>query len=330
MKKKRILLVEDDPSQAQLLSRWLEVDGDFEVMVAHDGLSGFELAPSQRWDLIISDVLMPRMNGFDFVRHCKMSFPRTPVLLITSQEKMETAIKAIQNKADDLMVKPIRRQDILLRAQDLIAKSEYENSRHRLNVLAIGAHPDDVEIGCGGVLARHFENGDNVNILTLSDGKVGGPTEERRRESETAARMINADLHWGGLHDTEITDGQETIKAIETAIDLTKPTIVYTHTKQDSHQDHRNTFSATIVAARKVQNLYCYQSPSTTIDFRPSSFSDISDFVTAKLELISAYASQTSKCSYLAPEVIESTARYWGRFAGYKRVEPFEVIRESN
>lgn len=75
MKKKRILLVEDDPSQAQLLSRWLEVDGDFEVMVAHDGLSGFELAPSQRWDLIISDVLMPRMNGFDFVRHCKMSFP---------------------------------------------------------------------------------------------------------------------------------------------------------------------------------------------------------------------------------------------------------------
>lgn len=329
MRNKRVLLVEDDNNQAQLLSRWLEVEGSFEVFIATDGISGFELAPTQRWDLIISDINMPRMNGFDFIKHCKNALPNTPVLLITSQESMETAIKAIQNKADDLMLKPISRTDIVRKAEAMIEKSEYENSRNRLNVLAVGAHPDDVEIGCGGVLARHLEKGDKVHILTLSDGQIGGDTSLRRKESENAAEMLDAKLFWGNLQDTQITDGRETISAIENVINQIKPTVVYTHTQKDAHQDHRNTFNAALVATRKVQNIYCYQSPSTTIDFRPTSFSDISDFIDKKLELISAYNTQTSKCTYLAPELIESTARYWGRFAGFKKVEPFEVIRES-
>lgn len=326
---KKILLVEDDKNQAQLLARWLENDGGFEVTIATDGVNGFETVPTQNWDLIISDINMPRMSGFDFINHCKAALPTTPVLLITSQESVETAIKAIQNKADDLLLKPICRLDIVEKAQKLIEQSELENSKNRLNVLAIGAHPDDIEIGCGGVLAKHKQDDDNVTILTLSDGQVGGETSLRRSESEKAADKLNAQLLWGNLRDTQISDGRETISAIESAINQVKPNVVYTHTQKDSHQDHRNSFNATLVAARKVQNLYCYQSPSTTIDFRPTSFADISEFMDEKLDLVSAYETQTSKCAYLEPKLLESTAVYWGRFAGYSKVEPFEVIRES-
>jgi LmbE family N-acetylglucosaminyl deacetylase/ActR/RegA family two-component response regulator len=329
MKNKKVLLVEDDSNQAKLLSRWLIKDGNFEVKIAGDGVSGFEFVSNEHWDLIISDVNMPRMNGLDFIKHCKSALPKTPVLLITSESSMETAIKAIQNKADDLMIKPINRNEIVEKSRSLIENREAESSGIGTNVLAIGAHPDDVEIGCGGVLAKHRKNGDRVHILTLSDGKQGGETHLRRAESENAAKMIDAELFWGGLHDTQIQDGQDTISAIENIINQVNPTVVYTHTQKDSHQDHRNTFNAALVAARKVNNLYCYQSPSTTIDFRPSSFTDISNFLPKKIELISAYQTQITKCSYLASDLIEATARYWGRFAGNGRVEPFEVIRES-
>lgn len=326
---KKILLVEDDENQSRLITRWLQKEGDFDVSVAADGLAGFEMIANQHWDLVISDVNMPRMNGLDFIKQCKSVLPKTPVLLITSENCMQTAIKAIQNKADDLLLKPINRKEITEKAISLIEKNEQEISLTSVNVLAIGAHPDDVEIGCGGVLSKHKSKGDRIHILTLSDGKQGGETDLRRVESEKAAEMIDAQLFWGGLHDTQISDGQDTISAIENVINQIKPMVVYTHTQKDSHQDHRNTFNAALVAARKVNNLYCYQSPSTTIDFRPTSFTDISDFLPKKLELISAYQTQTAKCGYLASDLIEATARYWGRFAGNGKVEPFEVIRES-
>ncbi|MFV0387973.1 MAG: response regulator [Pyrinomonadaceae bacterium] len=326
---KRILIVEDDLSQAQLLARWLEADGDYKVDIAENGLKGFEIVKKSPWDLIISDVYMPQMDGLDFVKFVKMTVPETPALLITSEESMEMAIKALQHKADDLLTKPISRTAIVDKVAEMIERSEYDVSRKRINILAIGAHPDDVEIGCGGVLARHSRKGDNITILTLSDGEIGGDTNERRKESQAAAEDIRATLVWGNLKDTQITDSRGTISIIEEAIQQAKPQIIYTHSANDAHQDHRNAFSASIVAGRKVQNLYCYQSPSSTIDFRPTSFTDISDFLEEKQNLVSHFSSQVAKANYLNSEFIESTARYWGRFAGYKKVEPFEVIRES-
>ncbi|MBL4773773.1 MAG: hypothetical protein JKX98_09320 [Alcanivoracaceae bacterium] len=75
-----------------------------------------------------------------------------------------------------------------------------------------------------------------------------------------------------------------------------------------------------------VKNLECYQSPSSTIDFKPSRFSDITQQLKQKIELIKCYASQYEKCRYLKQSLISSTAEYWGRFSTYGMVEPFEVI----
>jgi len=86
---------------------------------------------------------------------------------------------------------------------------------------------------------------------------------------------------------------------------------------------------ASVVAARGVPRVLCYQSPSATIDFRPSTFIPAEAGLDAKLHAIAAFGSQTAIRDYLEPEALTATARYWGRFARIRYAEPFEVVRSS-
>ncbi|MCU0240649.1 MAG: PIG-L family deacetylase [Pyrinomonadaceae bacterium] len=325
--KKRVLIIEDDLNFADLVSRWLNIDCSFETVVVTDALQGLHVANEENWDLIISDINLPLRDGFEFVKEYKKVNQETPILMMTSTESVDLAIKALQNKVDDLLIKPFSRSEIVEKANELTSKPLVKKANKV--ILAIGSHPDDVEIGCGGTLFHHQNNGDKVHILTLSNGAIGGDTSLRKVESENAAKKLNASLYWGNLTDTKISDNSETIQVIENVIKFINPDIIYTHSKNDNHQDHRNTHLATIVASRKVENIFCYQSPSTTIEFRPTLFNDIEDFITRKVELIECFKTQTSKCEYLSEDLILSTAKFWGRFANYKKVEPFEVIKQK-
>lgn len=201
-------------------------------------------------------------------------------------------------------------------------------AREPVTVLAIGAHPDDVEIGCGGALASHVKRGDRVVVLTLSGGEKAGSVRQRANESKAAANRLGAELVLESLPDTEIAEGPETINAIERVIKRVSPDVVYVHSESDRHQDHRAVHRATMTAARHVASVYCYQSPSSTTGFEPTRFVRIDEHMDTKLELIELYASQATTRSYLAPRLIEATAVYWGRYAGAGSVEPFEVVRE--
>jgi two-component system response regulator HydG len=195
-------------------------------------------------------------------------------------------------------------------------------------VLAIGAHPDDVEIGAAGALLAHRAAGDTVAILTLSRGARGGDQLERARESQRAADIIGARLFLGDLEDTRIAEGDPTIGVIDRVVGEIQPTVVYTHSVHDVHQDHRNTHRAAMVACRRVGRVLCFQSPSATIDYRPTHFVNIEDHIGRKLKAIGAFGSQTGVRDYLAPDLITSTARYWSRYGGGSHAEPFEAIRD--
>jgi LmbE family N-acetylglucosaminyl deacetylase len=112
-------------------------------------------------------------------------------------------------------------------------------------------------------------------------------------------------------------------------VDKVEPTDIYTHSLHDVHQDHRNTHRAVMVAARGVGRVYCYQSPSATVDFRPSRFVAIDEHIERKLTAIGAFGSQVEIRAYLEPDLISSTARYWSRFGDGRYAEAFEVIREA-
>jgi len=80
------------------------------------------------------------------------------------------------------------------------------------------------------------------------------------------------------------------------------------------------------VATRGVPNVYCYQTPSSTVEFRPNLFVDITDFIRQKLQAIDVYRSQTERMESLEPDNIRATARYWGRYAGYVMAEPLRIV----
>jgi LmbE family N-acetylglucosaminyl deacetylase len=204
-------------------------------------------------------------------------------------------------------------------------------AQQREVVLAIGAHPDDVEIGCGGILLRHGAGGDAVNILTLTGGEAGGVSAERVVESQRAAELLCARLFAAALPDTSlsVSDGGVMIGTIERVIAEVEPTVIYTHSRHDVHQDHRHVHDATLVAARRVPRIYCYQAPSGSVDFRPSRFVGIDEFLERKLEVIGAYGSQVKVRRYLQEDLLRATARYWSRYGASHYAEPLEVIRDN-
>ncbi len=327
----RVLLIEDDDAQSRAMIRWLEATGEFAVTSAASGYAAEAyLKSGVEWHAVVSDIDLPGMNGLQVLSFCKEHQPQAPVLMVTAHRKFDYALKAIQGQADDFMVKPLGKQILQAKVRELIKKKAAENlSAPKEVVLAIGAHPDDVEIGCGGILANHAAKGHDVTILTLTGGEAGGTKSERVIESRQAAQALGAELRIYDLPDRSITEGPETISVIEEVIAEVRPTVIYTHSINDAHQDHRAVHRATMVAARGVPNVYCYQAPSTTVDFRPSLFMNVADQIEKKLDVIGVYATQTSVRAYLAPNHIRSTAEYWGRFSDYQAAEPLEVVRRT-
>ena len=192
-------------------------------------------------------------------------------------------------------------------------------------VLAVGAHPDDLELGCSGTLALHKMNGDKVYYLILTKGEASADSVGRVKESEEASGLIGADgVFFGGLQDTKIHDDIETITVIENIINKVKPDIVYTHTYRDTHQDHRNAAYATLSAARRCRKILMYEGPATLRDFVPQVFVDIEETFEVKRKVTRVFGSQTDKY-YLAAEAVEGLARHRGYQCGLKVAEAFEV-----
>lgn len=325
----QILVVEDSPEYALIVRQWLEEGGWAQVTLAADALQGRAAIPTRNWDLVITDVEMPGASGLDLIQEVKAAHRWTCVLVMTGVISAEYARTALQNAADGMLFKPFGKEVFLEEARKLAQLTRSRRQSERCAVLAVGAHPDDVEIGCGGTLSMHAQRQDEVTILTLSHGAHGGDARIRAREAHAAAEFLRARLILGDLQDTRVPEGGASIELIQQTIAQVQPTHVYTHSQHDTHQDHRNTHRATMVAARSVGNVYCYQPPSATVEFRPGLFMDISDHLQRKLQAIDAYSSQTALRAYLAPDLIVATARYWGRFAGYVLAEPLEVIRQS-
>lgn len=314
-----ILLIEDDRSQILLMRRWL---ADHQLDVLTDGLEAQRALATGSWDLIISDVQLPGLDGLTLLR--TGAARHTPTVLITGHTEFEVALGAMQAGAADLLPKPFTGAQVRATVERVLAARAAKSRR----ILAIGAHPDDVEIGIGGILARHDAAGDAVTILTVSRGAAGGATDVREREAHAAANVLGAHLVMDDLTDRHIDGGPKTIGAIEQIIRSFGADVVYTHSAHDRHQDHRGVHEATTIAARGVAEVYAYQSPSSTIDFQPARFVDVSDVMALKLRALQAYASQAGR-PYLAPDVIQATASYWGRFADYRMVEPLEIVRDS-
>jgi two-component system response regulator HydG len=323
----RILLIDDDPALGGYLTRVL-TRGGFEVTHELDAASGLRRIEAQDWDLLITDIELPGMNGLELLERVRQLVPTLPVAVLTGNPTVDYAVSALRSAAAEFLQKPIGAGDLITKAAELIRTGREARARGREIVLAIGAHPDDVEIGAAGTLLAHRAVGDTVAILTLTRGARGGDQAQRARESAEAAGVIGARLYLDDLEDTHIAEGDPTIGVIDRVVAEVRPTVVYTHSLHDVHQDHRNTHRAAMVACRRVGRVYCFQSPSATVDYRPTHFVTIDEHIERKLKAIDTFGSQTGVRDYLEPDLIASTARYWSRYCGGSHAEPFEAIRD--
>jgi len=197
-------------------------------------------------------------------------------------------------------------------------------------ILAIGAHPDDIEFGCGGTLIKESDNGSNIYMLVASAGSEGGDATKRLDEQKVAASIINVKgLFLAHFKDTNILFNSELIDYIEDKIKKIKPDKIYVNSKNDSHQDHTNLSLATIAAARYSTRVLFYETYSSLV-FNPCIFSDISNVIGKKTKALEAHNSQTNK---FRPEKvglingIKSIATYRGFQIGVQYAEGFEALK---
>jgi LmbE family N-acetylglucosaminyl deacetylase len=205
-----------------------------------------------------------------------------------------------------------------------------------MKILAIGAHPDDVELGCFGTLTKFANKGHEIHILVCSNGEAGlGGVEEihnRVDEAKKSAALINAKIHFGNLQDTKITDGIETIKLIEQHIKNIDPEILFFNHKEDIHQDHRHLANAVISATRFTPHqIYMYESPSTSKLFEPTIYFDVTDTFDVKIRAVRIHQSQGKK-SYMIDRAVKGLAEYRAFEIGLndRLVEGFIPLRIVN
>jgi two-component system, NtrC family, response regulator HydG len=319
---RRILLVDDDEDIARFHALVLR-GGGYDVTVLHDPVQALQRIGAEPYDLLVSDIQMPAMTGLELTDRLRVRAPRLPAILVTAHATVEAAIGAVRTGAVDFVTKPVAPADLLAAAKTAMTRADAGCER----VLAVGAHPDDVEIGVGATLLAHRARGDQVCVLTMSRGGTGGAEELRVGEAQLAASLLGATLLLADLEDTHIPEGNPTISLIERAVTEHRPDIVYVHSRHDNHQDHRSVHAATMVAARRVDRIYGFRSPSATVDYRPTRFVSADQMLDRKLEVIRAYASQAAR-EYMDEELVRAQARSWGASAGSRYAEPLEVIRE--
>jgi LmbE family N-acetylglucosaminyl deacetylase/CheY-like chemotaxis protein len=324
----KVLLVEDDHVAALFTVQVLTSHGGFEVSHEADPKAALRAVTPGAWDLMITDIEMPGMTGIELLERVREVDPLLPVVVVTAHVTVGNAVGALRGSADEFLEKPLRPGPLIETVTALVAKGRAARRSGREVVLAIGAHPDDVEIGAGGTLLAHHGAGHRVAILTMTRGARGGLGDTRAGESEAAAAVLGAELFLEDLDDTMVSEGHPTITAMSRVVEQVSPTILYTHSIHDVHQDHRNTHRAAMVAGRGIGRVYCFQSPSATVEFGPSLFVGIDGQLDGKLAAIDAFSSQTAVREYLEPDLISSTARYWSRFAQARYAEAFEVVRD--
>jgi LmbE family N-acetylglucosaminyl deacetylase len=199
-----------------------------------------------------------------------------------------------------------------------------------MNILSIGAHPDDIELGCGGTLIKAAREGHRVFMYVLTRGGASGDPAERTAELIASANFIGAEKMWiDNFEDTKITVSNKLINHLEYFIHKVNPDIIFTHSAQDYHHDHRAIAEATMEAGRFSQNVLAYEVPVTK-SFNPQVYYDISDVIDDKISLVKLFWSQRNKL-FTHTNAVRGMAEYrtiQSRLStALSAVESFEVAK---
>jgi LmbE family N-acetylglucosaminyl deacetylase len=208
-----------------------------------------------------------------------------------------------------------------------------------MNVLAIGAHFDDIELGCGGTLAKHVANGDSVfaYVATKSgfinhQNIVIRSNEIADKEGENAMKILGVKLIKGNFDALKIEFNDDLNLDIIKIIEDKKIDLVYSHWMGDIHHDHQAVARASLHSCRHVPRQLMYRSNwyHSNLEFKGNFYVDISDFWDIKKKSIEAHQSEMERTGKKWIEFFHNEAKNAGQRIEVKYAEVFEVIKWLN
>jgi LmbE family N-acetylglucosaminyl deacetylase len=203
-----------------------------------------------------------------------------------------------------------------------------------MNILAIGAHADDLELHCGGTLARCAQRGDRVTMCVVTDGR-GNPQGDaetiiatRKAEAEAAAAVIGARLRMLGVPDGSVWVDEATRHLFIEAIREAQPDLVITHPPDDYHPDHKATSRLVMDAAQVARTAnypsryaphlatmpIAFMEPDRGVGFVPEDYVDITEVWAHKLAMLDVHRSQYMPAGYTAASVLPSEDNPFHRY----------------
>lgn len=206
------------------------------------------------------------------------------------------------------------------------------------NILAVGAHADDIEIGCGGTVAQHVKRRDNVILLIMAessytyyDGTVLRTAGESKVEEKSAAKILGAKLINLGFENKNVPYSAKSVETINAVIDEHNIDTIYTHWYHDTHQDHRRTTQSVFSAGRYVHNILMYEpeypAGRSYLGFRNQYYTNITSTLNIKMDALKCHASQVKKYGDDFLKAVEARARHRGYETGCTYAECFEIVR---
>jgi LmbE family N-acetylglucosaminyl deacetylase len=223
-----------------------------------------------------------------------------------------------------------------------------------MKVLVVAAHPDDEILGCGGTIARHVHDGDEVHVMIMAEGLTSRTGFDRAQDGAElsvlaqAAHAANAALGVAELALLQFPDNRmdsidrlDVVKAVESKVAAFAPERVYTHHAGDVNIDHRVIHDAVNTACRPLPGhpvrslLYFevassteWQVPGSAPSFLPGWFVDITETLTAKLEALRCYSSEMRDWPHpRSYKAVEHLARWRGATIGTQAAESFMLGR---
>lgn len=235
------------------------------------------------------------------------------------------------------------------------------NTVDKVDILAIGVHPDDIELACSGTLLKHIAAGSKVGILDLTRGELGtrGTAEIRAQEASRAAEMLGAQFRWNaGMADGFFAITPENTRRIIQAIRACQPSIVLANALDDRHPDHGRAAKLTADACfysglEKIETTFPDGSPQKKWrpdvvyhyiqdrNLEPDFVVDITPYMDRKMEIIMAFSSQfhnpaakeyaeeaaTPISGQQFKRFLRAKAASYGRVAAFDFAEGFNVTR---
>ena len=223
-------------------------------------------------------------------------------------------------------------------------------------ILVIAAHPDDEVLGCGGTIARHADEGDQVQVLIVAEGATSRQLNRDRHHAnkeltalEKAAQTAGSILGAAGVELLDFPDNRldsldrlDLIKQIEERINRHQPQVVYVHHAGDVNVDHRRLHESVVTACRPtpgqpVQRLLSFevssssewQPPGSAPAFLPNWFVDISAQWQRNHEALMAYTDEMRPWPHARSlEALEHLARWRGAQVGVEAAEAFCLLRQ--